>query len=279
MCLSRCQRDMIPLSSWGGDLRLSLGSPQGIQTSLHLVTWNTSLNLSHCREIRPSFESSLSRYISLETESTDSLSPTNCWGKTPLEVLVENWLTSSVKDKESGLILRWYVVHGTFFTLLCWNECSYRHEAGVSENLCSFLKEVKPLVPYSVEHGKAMEPMKGKCTSLWIDLGYIELFCIPEVHQCSSHFVTVFLGTLWWSIMEIEAPYVFDWEIGIALHEMQGNRASFNSEGDVSYDFSSCGRNLGYIRELQQGWPFETPPCSARSVLLCSFVGHLRNLN
>ena len=44
-----------------------------------------------------------------------------------------------------------------------------------------FLKEVKPLVLYSVEHGIAMEPMKGKLASSRIDLGYIELFCIPEV--------------------------------------------------------------------------------------------------
>ena len=100
-----------------------------------------------------------------------------------------------------------------------------------------------------MEHGIAMEPMKGKWPSCRVDLGYTELFCIPEVHQCSSRFVTVFLGTLWCSIRKIEAPYLFDWENGIALHAMQGNRASFPSEGDVSYDFSSCGRNLGYIRE------------------------------
>ena len=48
--------------------------------------------------------------------------------------------------------------------------------------------------------------------------------------------MTVFLGTLWCSIKKIEAPYVFDSENGIALHAMQGNRASFPSEGDVSYD-------------------------------------------
>ena len=52
---------------------------------------------------------------------------------------------------------------------------------------------------------------------------------------------------------------MFDWEFGIALHAMQGNRASFPSEGDVSWDFSSYGRNLEYILELQRGWPFETP--------------------
>ena len=125
-----------------------------------------------------------------------------------------------------------------------------------------------------------MEPMKGKWASSRVDLGYTELFCVREVHQCSSRFVTVFLGTLWCSIKKIEPPYVFDLENGISLHAMHWNRASFPSEGDVSYDFSSCGRNLCYyIRELQRGWPFETPLCLAKSALLCSYEGHLRNLN
>ena len=130
-----------------------------------------------------------------------------------------------------------------------------------------------------MEHGIAMEPMKGKGASCRVDLGYTELFCIPEVHQCSSRFVTVFLDTLWCSIKKIEAPYMFDWEYGIALHAVQGNRASFPSEGYVSYDLSSCGRNLQYIRELQRRWPFETPLCSVKSGLLYSYEGHLRNLN
>ena len=91
--------------------------------------------------------------------------------------------------------------------------------------------------------------------------------------------MTVFLGTLWCSIKKIETPYVFNWENNIALHEMQGNQASSPSEGYVSWDFSSCGRNVGYIHELQRGWPFETPLCSAKSRLLCSYEGHLRNLN
>ena len=73
------------------------------------------------------------------------------------------------------------MVHGTFFVLLCWNEYSYRLEAGVSENLCSFLKEVKPLVLYYVEHGIALEPMKGKWASSRVDFEFTELFCIPEV--------------------------------------------------------------------------------------------------
>ena len=119
----------------------------------------------------------------------------------------------------------------------------------------------------------------GKWASNRFDLGYTKLFCISEVHQCSSRFVTVFLGTLWCSIRKIEAPYVFNWEYGIALHSRQGNRASFPSEGDVSYDFLSCGRNLGYIRELQRGCPFETPLCSVKSVILCIYEVHLRHLN
>ena len=46
-----------PLSRRGWELWLSLGSPQGNQSSLHLVRINMSLHLNHCRESRPSFES------------------------------------------------------------------------------------------------------------------------------------------------------------------------------------------------------------------------------
>ena len=49
--------------------------------------------------------------------------------------------------------------------------------------------------------------------------------------------------------------------------------------GDVSWDFSSYGRNVGYILDLEWGWPFETPLCSAKSVLLSRFDRHLTNLN
>ena len=73
------------------------------------------------------------------------------------------------------------MVHEGFLELLYRNSYSYRLETGVSGNLCSFLKEVKPLVLYDVEHGIAMEPTKGKWASSCVDLGYTELFCIPEV--------------------------------------------------------------------------------------------------
>ena len=76
-----------------------------------------------------------------------------------------------------------------------------------------------------------MEPMKGKWASSRVDLGYTELFCIPEVHQCSSGFVTVFLGTLWCSIKKIEAPYMFDWEYGIACMQCRGIEPHFPASG------------------------------------------------
>ena len=72
---------------------------------------------------------------------------------------------------------------------------------------------------------------------------------------------------------------MFDWENAIALDTMQGNRASSRREGKVSWVFSSWGRNLGYILELRGGWPFETQVFSAKSGLLSSYDGHLRNLN
>ena len=72
---------------------------------------------------------------------------------------------------------------------------------------------------------------------------------------------------------------MLDSDYGIALNTMLGNRATSPGEGDVSWDFSSCSRNLGFIPELQRGWPFETPLGSAKSGLLSSYDGHLSNLN
>ena len=40
-------------------------------------------------------------------------------------------------------------------------------------------------------------------------------------------------------------------EYGIALHPMQGIHALTPAEVDVSWDFSSCSRNLGGLLELQ----------------------------
>ena len=90
--------------------------------------------------------------------------------------------------------------------------------------------------------------------------------------------MTVLLGTLWSSIKEIEAPYVFDWEYAIALDTEHGNRASSHGERKVSWVFSSCGSNLGYILELWRGCTFETGVCSVKSEHLSRYEEQLRNV-
>ena len=96
-------------------------------------------------------------------------------------MLVERWLTSSFEDRESAHISRRYGVPGLFILLLYWNWCSYRLEMGVSGNLWNVVKDVKTLVVYDVEWEMAMDSMKGKYASSWIDLLYTNQFCIPEV--------------------------------------------------------------------------------------------------
>ena len=66
--------------------------------------------------------------------------------------------------------------------------------SAVSGNLCSLLKEVKPLLLYDMEHGIAMEPTKGKWASSTVDLGYTKLFCIPEVTAVFLSSCDSFLG-------------------------------------------------------------------------------------
>ena len=98
----------------------------------------------------------------------------------------------------------------------------------------------------------ALEPIQWKWASSPGDLGYIKLFCVPEVISVSFKLVTVFLGTLWSSIKQMDTPYVFGCKHGIALHAMQENQASFHGNVEVSWFFSSCIGNLGYILELWQ---------------------------
>ena len=88
----------------------------------------------------------------------------------------------------------------------------------------------------------------------------------------------VFLGNLSSSIKDIKAPYVFDWEHGIAVDAMQGNSASSLAEWEVSWFFSSCVENLGYIHELQRECPFKTRVCTATTGLLSSNDGYVTNL-
>ena len=46
----------------------------------------------------------------------------------------------------------------------------------------------------AVEHGMAMEPMKGKWASCLVDLGYTKLFCIPELTSVFISYCDSVLG-------------------------------------------------------------------------------------
>ena len=110
-------------------------------------------------------------------------------------------------------------------------------------------------------------------------MGYHEIFQIPPLTSVFFYTCEGFLGTLCSSFKEIKAPSLFDWEEGIALHAKQRNWASSLSELEVSWFFSSCGGNMGYVLELRRGQPLKTLVCSVTSGLLSSYDGHLRNLN
>ena len=72
---------------------------------------------------------------------------------------------------------------------------------------------------------------------------------------------------------------MFDWENAIALDTMQGNRGSFRREGNVSWVFSSCGRNLGYILELQWVLSIGNSSLFIEVRNLSRYEGQLRNVN
>ena len=145
-----------------------------------------------------------------------------------------------------------------------------------SGNLWCSLKQVKPLIIFDGEPRMSLEPMQGNRASSPVDLWHTECFGIAVVTSGPYRLVTVFLGTLWSSIKEVKTPFMFDGEHRIALHAMQGNRASFHGEGEVSWFYSSCGRNLSYILKLWLGWPSKTRDFSAMSGLLSSCEGHIR---
>ena len=101
------------------------------------------------------------------------------------------------------------------------------------------------------------ELLWSQCREIGLNLELIwaspMYFIFLQWHQCSTRLLRDILGTLCSSIKQIKAPYLFDWEQGIALEAMQGNRASSLSEQQVSWLFLSCGRNLEYVLELWRG--------------------------
>ena len=103
-------------------------------------------------------------------------------------------------------------------------------------------------------------------------------FTFMRWHQCHSRLATVFLGTLWSSTNQMKTPYVFDWELGIALPAIQVSGASSYAEREGTWFFLSCGWNLGDILEFRLGWPFKARVCSVTSLILSSYEGHRPNL-
>ena len=124
-----------------------------------------------------------------------------------------------------------------------------------------------------------MEPMQGKLASSQFYLGYTELFCVPEVKSVFFSSCDSVVGDFLEFKEANRVSYVFDWENAMALHAVQGNQASYRREGEVSWVFSSCGRNLGYILELRLGCPFESGVCSVKSGHLSRCDGHLGKVN
>ena len=82
-----------------------------------------------------------------------------------------------------------------------------------------------------------MEFFWSQCRRIGLNLVLIwstpRYFTFLGLHQCSSRLVRDFWGTLCTSVKQIKAPYLFDWEKGIALHAVQGNQASSFSEREV----------------------------------------------
>ena len=72
---------------------------------------------------------------------------------------------------------------------------------------------------------------------------------------------------------EVKAPFEFDVEHGIALHAMQGNKASSHGGREVSSFSLIGGGNLGYILELLWVWPFKIRVYSAMSGVLSRCEG------
>ena len=253
MSLSRCQGIWGPQSRWGGELGFSLLSIQGFRHPF--ILWDKIRACIQATSGKSDLISSQGILVSTPFEAGDSvsLSHTYCWGKAPLDLLEKSWPNRSIESWKSVLFSRRYGVHGAFLEVLCWNWYSYRLETCVSGNLGSCLKEVKPLSVYDGEQWIALEPMQQNSDNLeliWATPSYVIFL---RWHQCSSRLVRDFWGTLCTSVKQIKAPYLFDWEQGIALYAMQVNWESSLSEREISCFFQVAAGNWGVFSSYGGG--------------------------
>ena len=101
-----------------------------------------------------------------------------------------------------------------------------------------------------------MDSMKGKCASSCVDLGYTNQFCVPEV--TSGFFSSC--DSLVGDSLEVNQANRGSLYVCLGKHNCSacnaGDSGLISWRGVVSWVFSSCGRNLGYILELRRGCPF-----------------------
>ena len=194
-------------------------------------------------------------------------------------MLVERRLTSSFEDRESAIISRQYRVPGFFILLLYWKWCSYRLEMGVSGNLWIFVKDVKTLVVYYVEWDTAMDSVKGKCASSWVDLGYTNQFCIPEVSSeffsssdsligDSLEFNQANRGSLCFWLRKRNCSACNAWESGL-----------ISCRGGCLMDFLMLRQARGVYSRAATGMPILNGVCLVKSGHLSRYDGHLGKLN
>ena len=142
-------------------------------------------------------------------------------------------------------MLRPYGLQKNFLKLLYWNWWSSILEMGVSVNLWSFLQGVKPLVLNDVDHGMFMEPMQGKLASSQFDLGYMELFCVPEV---TSVFFSSWNSVLGYCLEFKQANRGF-------LHVWLGKRnCSACNAVEMGLILQRAGSLVGFLDLRQEPW-------------------------
>ena len=104
--LSRCPRDVRPPVQIRRRPRVSLGSPQRMQTSFHLLDERRECIQATAGKSSLLFSQGIFLSIPLKAANSGSLSHSYWGGKPPLEVLVESWHNTSVKARESARISR-----------------------------------------------------------------------------------------------------------------------------------------------------------------------------
>ena len=194
-------------------------------------------------------------------------------------MLVERWLSSSFEDRESALISRRYGVPGFFILLISWNWCSYRLEMGVSGNLWIVVKDVKTLVVYDVEWATAMDSMMGKCASSWVDLGYTNKFCVPEVTSVFFLSYDIVIG----DSLEFNQANRGSLRVWLGKRNCSGHNAGESgliAEGVESLmDFLALRQEPGVYSRVTAGMSIRNSSFFIEVRNLSMYEGQLRNVN